>query len=187
MIPATPDEFARWQFEQKLVTDLLARIEAAERAILRGIGYPTDPLLVEQHLAGKVQTRKRSARQRQQARNAMLSLVLVAQTRRHLGLTNENAALAAYQALLLGMVANDSTRRAVRVELSKRGGLVRGAQIAKQAAQDDAPIAKYLRRWQQSDELQNEWRSPATYIQNQLPNLDRRKIERRTQTLRSRQ
>lgn len=64
-----------------------------------------------------------------------------------------------------------------------KGGRTRGEQMTKAAARSDSVVAKYYRRWQMSDELQDDFRSAATYIHHKVPSLNRRTIERSLQRI----
>jgi hypothetical protein len=59
----------------------------------------------------------------------------------------------------------------------RSGGRARGQQLAADATKHDATIRKYHRQWQQSDELQDEYRSAVAFIRTKT-NLATRTIQR---------
>jgi hypothetical protein len=180
----TPDD----DFKRKLITDLLDRVERAERAILIDLHCPTDVVAIYAILKGEQRVpwpTRRAARATTRARHAMHALVLLAQTRAHLALGHEDPFLAAHNALLAGLHANDVAANAVLAAGTKRGGQARGRQKADEATTYDRDIARYYRQWEQSDELQATYgyRSPVRYIKDRIyakhkTHLDTRTIQR---------
>lgn len=195
MTPTTPAEYERWQFERKLLEDLLARVEQAERAILDSLHCPTDPAAVFDVLEGKQPApwpARTAARARVRARHAMYTLALVAQVRSEIGLGRENALAAARAALLAGVHAGDAATHAVlaaQVQQDRRaGGRTRGAQKSRDARRHDETIARWERRWRESDELKDQFgdRSPVSCITHKTK-LGARTIQRALKRLRTRQ
>ena len=167
----TEAEFRVWTLQAKLLNDLLSRVEHAEHAILTEMGCPRDPVAIFAILQGErvAPWRKRTAvRDRQRAAHAMNTLALIASVRGHLALGKENAQQAAHAALLAGLHANDAAANAVLTihtrTNQKTKGRKRGEDIARDATQHDPVIKKHYRRWNMGDELQDEYRSAATYI-----------------------
>lgn len=184
-------EYARWSLERKLILDKLDQIERAEREILASVGCQVDPAGVYAVLAGEQAPpwpTRTTKRDRTRALHSMHTLLWVAEARRYLALGRENARLAAHAALMVGLFANNT---GVEVALGRNarqraraGGAARGAQIAQEARRNDATIARYYRRWQQSDELQDQFRSGAAYVKAQT-GLPLRTIQRRIERMRS--
>jgi hypothetical protein len=178
----TTDEYTRWQFEQKLVTQLLGHVERAERGILRAIGCPADVAALYTILNGEQRApwpARLSSRARQQARDAMHVLVHIAATRTHLALGHENARLAAHEALLAGLYAGDAALNAVMAASfrlkQRKAGEGRGRGKTATAQQHDKKIATLIRRWNMSDELQDQ--SLVAYVRQQTK-LQTRTIQR---------
>ena len=191
-LPTTLAELDHWQWEWRLVEDLLARVERAERDILTALRCPHDLPAIYAILDSpkKPWPRRMTKRDQQRARYAMHALAHVAETRRHVALGVENARLAARAALLAGLFAGDAALQVALAaqadQMPRKGGHARGKQIAQRATAHDATIKKYLRRWEASDEeLQDLYRSVATYIQTET-GLPRRTIERRLKVIRER-
>ena len=97
----------------------------------------------------------------------MFALAFVQQTRSHIGLTDGNPQRAAYAALMAGAFAGDIVAHAEGIAFVKsrrRGGHTTGQKLAVKATKHDVLITKLYRRWTASDELQEQYRSPVTYI-----------------------
>ena len=188
------ESFDRYQLETQFIEDLLGNVEDAERAILREINCPTNEMAIYAILNGETPApwpENTAERSKQRARHAMHTLLLTAQTRRHLGLSNGNPRLAAYAALLAGLYANDAAAKAALaahadrvVKENQRGGIMRGQQQRQKAERNDPTIDKYRRQWEFSDNLQAEFRSAAGVHSIETP-LKRRTIERGLKRLRS--
>jgi hypothetical protein len=67
----------------------------------------------------------------------------------------------------------------------RQGGYVRGKQLTDAAAKDYATIVKHFQRWQQSDELQEQYRTSAEYIRKKT-GFSRTKIYNHLKTKASR-
>jgi hypothetical protein len=164
------DAYARWLFDTQCLENELNRIEQVEHALLDSLHCPTDPVAIDAILNGERPEpwpKRTSARDRRRARYAMFALAFVQQTRSHIGLTDGNPQRAAYAALMAGAFAGDIVAHAEGIALSQsrhRGGHTTGEKIAAKATKHDALIAKLYRRWAMSDELQDKYRSPVTYI-----------------------
>lgn len=165
------DAYTRWRFDTERLEDELDRIEQAERALLDSLRCPIDLVAIYDILNGERPEpwpKRTSARDRRRARYAMFALAFVQQTRSHISLTHGNPQRAAYWALLAGAFAGDIVAHAEGVAFGKsrrRGGHTRGHKLAAKATKHDALIAKLSRRWTVSDEeLQDQYRSPVTYI-----------------------
>ena len=192
-LPTTLAELDHWQWEWRLVEDLLARVERAERDILTGApvsarppGDLRDSRQPEEALAAAYDEAGPTARPVCHARARPRRRDTPACRARGV----ENARLAARAALLAGLFAGDAALQVALAaqadQMPRKGGHARGKQIAQRATAHDATIKKYLRRWEASDEeLQDLYRSVATYIQTET-GLPRRTIERRLKVIRER-
>jgi hypothetical protein len=125
--PTTRAEFDDWQFEQRLVEDLLVRVEQAERAILTALRCPHDLPTIYAILNRERKEpwpRRMARRDQRRARYAFHALAHVAETRRYLALGVENPRLAARAALLAGLFANvpHSMRHSPHASLASRNG-----------------------------------------------------------------
>jgi len=110
----------------------------------------------------------------------MHALLQVDKARRYVARGHENARLAAHAALLAGLYANDA---AVRVQRLVAGGRITGAKKTEDATKNDSIIQKLSYRWHISDDLQEEFRSSAAYIQSKRPELTLRTIQRRLKVI----
>ena len=109
-------------------------------------------------------------------------LVHLATARRHLALGHENARLATHAALLAGLYANDAAANAVIAEKPRKGGRTRGAQKSQEAAQHDDALRRHYQRWRKSEELQDDFKTPAGYLRDQT-GLSRATVYRRLQRI----
>jgi len=169
----TREEYDRWRFEQELVETLLGRVELVERGILAEIGCPSDPVAIFDALS-QPQTwkpKRLAARNKQRALDAMWTLKLIEQTRGALALGHENARHAAHYALLAGLHAGDGALNAVKAIQARQqaidGGRARGKQTTKTARLKRNDVDRLLRRYEVSDELQETYRSPTSYVRKQ--------------------
>jgi hypothetical protein len=157
--------------ELQAVSDLLAFVEGIERTILTALGCSHDLDVVRAILKGEQPApwlEEHAARDRDRAKQAMNALKQIYEVRHHLQPPNENPRLAAHAALLAGLWANDAAARAALVDQARaarqKGGRVRGAQLTDDASKHDATIRKYARQWRDSDELQEQYRTAASFI-----------------------
>ena len=187
MTITTRAEYDRWALEVELVQQQLASIERAERAILVALGCPTDPVGIYAILAGErpAPWPKRTAeRAKRDARNAMFVLLQINRVRSCLGPPSPNAPAAAYAALIVGALSGDVVRHTITHKHATSAGIARGKEIARLAAKSDREIERLYRTWLTSDELQDQYRSTAAYIEAKKPTLSRKTIERRLKHLR---
>ena len=180
MTITTREEFHVWQRETKLIGDQLDRIDCAERAILLKLGCPVDPVAIYAILKGEQPApwpKRTDERDRPRARLAMFALLFTGLTRQYLGPdpAHENARLAAHYALQAGACAGDIVIKAADEALGGKArasqsakGRKRGEKIALSATRDDKTIARLVRQWHESDELQDAYgyRSPVRYVQH---------------------
>ena len=191
------DDIQAWQLAYQLLSDLLTRIEEVECGILTELGCPTALAVVYAILAGEQKHRwptRLAARDKHRARDAMHTLALVAQTRASLRTGDAHFCRVIHTALLVGLHANDAALNAsVRASAKRKvqsGGQKAGAIRADKSKSDDPAIQRHYKRWVMSDELQDEYRSPVTYITECtkiLPRTLQRRAKRLGLDLKSRQ
>jgi hypothetical protein len=131
--------YARWRFEYERVNELLARIEETERALLISLRCPRDPVQIVAILEGKTPApwpRRTAARDRKRAAHAMRVLLHISAVRRSIALGEENARLAAHQALLAGLYANSASVEAALGRKIRRKN-TENAQHAREARRSD--------------------------------------------------
>ena len=92
-----------------------------------------------------------------------------------------NADGGARAALDLGWLLARATMMAER-DRRRRGGRTRGGTVTTKAAEHDQEIERLLGKWRVSDELQDQYRSPAVYAASKLK-LSVRTVERRLKML----
>jgi hypothetical protein len=164
------EEYEQWQFEYKLVDNLLRSVEQAEQALLIELRCPIDPVAIYAILTGERPApwrRRMSARARTRALHAMHSLVQIQTARRHLALGEENSRLAAQAALLAGLHANnnDAAINATLVKSMRRGQRAGGWNRWKNKPTEKKDIiTRHKRAWDASDELSDSYTSCAAYI-----------------------
>lgn len=161
-----------WRVEHRLIEELIRRVERAERALLQRLGCPTDLPAVYAILSGEREhtwSKRTAARDKARARHAMHALAHLAAARRYVGLGSENARLAAHEALLAGLYANDAAANAAlaaRVGAgSRRGAKARGEEIRAAASADTAEMRRLE---QQFIESRGTRRGAASYIARRL-------------------
>lgn len=186
------DEFALYRFNVELVEKQLTRIEQGANAILTAMGCPTDDVQIYAILAGEQDAPwpKRTAEQsKRRAKYAMYARLHIGKLRSMLGPVQPDTPKVADTALTLGWFASQLGLELKTTARTTKGGRKRGTQIAKRAATNDPAVKKHLGRWQISEELQDEYRSAASYVQEKT-GLPRRTVERsmkRIQAAKSRQ
>lgn len=165
----TLDEYHVWQLEQRLLLDLVSRVEAEERANLKRIRCPVDPRAIYSILNGEPDAnwpKSTSARNKRRAINSMYVLLHLEAVRRHVTLGDERPALAARAALLAGLYF--STSAAVSSAWStaaKRGGHVRAAMVAAEAASHDDQIRRLYVACLTNEDIREDYpRSPVPFI-----------------------
>lgn len=179
-------ERAVW--EAGVLKGWLADIERAAQTVLKDVGWPVD---LDDPFYATTRPRRtrtpRTARKNERGLHALMVLTSVHQLRSDI--EKGDATAAAYSALQVGLQAYDGTTNwaLARHDTTKnqKGGRVRAAEISREAAKQDSQIKKHLRRWEMSDELQDEYRSAATYIHNKEPRHDLRTIQRALKRIRS--
>lgn len=83
----TREAYERWKLETGLIEEQLARIERAERAILKEMGCPIDPVATYAILAGEQPApwpKRCAERDKRRAQHAMYVPLYVQQTRQYL-------------------------------------------------------------------------------------------------------
>jgi hypothetical protein len=101
--------FERWQLENRILEDVLRKVEQYERTMLQEMNCPTDAASIYRFLNGDGPApwpKRTAARDRQRAKYAMHALVHIAQTRHNLKIGDESPRVAAHNALLAGLYAN---------------------------------------------------------------------------------
>jgi hypothetical protein len=147
---------AEWTLEYGLVDGLLRRIEDAERARLKKIRCPANPVQIHRILKEEDPAPwppREDDRARRVAYRAMYVLALANQVRRHLSPDEENARLAAHDAVLVGLAAGREARRALE---PAKGGLARGQQITEATRKRDELFDRLLQEWANSEDAQRE-------------------------------
>jgi len=178
---ASRDDLAQRQLEERLLFDLMRRVDGAVRDALRTIKCPDDPPSIFAILNGERAApwpTRHDDRDRRLARQAMYARLYLDQTRRYVAVGSENPAGAAHAALMAGLHATAGVASSVLSAVGKKGGLVTGPLISEKAAANDPAIKRYYRAWRSSDSLQETYRSPVTYIRDKT-DLARKTIERR--------
>lgn len=188
-IPADAEAFNRWRDEAEQTEHLLTCLEESERANLRALGCPTDPVGVFAVLNGERPApwpKRTAARDRQRARSAMLVLALTQQARGHLSFGTENSHLAVYAAMLAVAHANNAAANAVLAEAERqggrKGGLTTGEQVTQAATARQEQIRTLVGRWRASDELKLQYRSATSYV-CEITGLADRTVQRHLKTL----
>jgi len=179
--------FQRWQLEFDEVNRSLTQIEDAERATLRAVHCPTDPVAIYAILAGERPApwpARTAIRQRQRARRAMQVLALIPAVRRHLQFGSENSCAAAAKALLVGLLVNDPA--ALLRETASRGGRRRAVQRRQITAAQQTRVAQLAAEWRGRVDLQVRHRTAAAYVRTQMPILSLRVIQKYLQRRRRR-
>jgi hypothetical protein len=141
---------------------------------------PYDPVTLYAILKGEQPApwpKRTAARERRRSWHAMMTLLWVGKTR--LALEGENPRIAAHAALYAGLYANDAAVNAALAENPRKGGRLRGAQIAENARATDARIELWSRRWQKSDIAKEQYPSLLAYLKEQIPSVSEKTIRRR--------
>lgn len=188
-IPPDVAAFNLWRLEAEQTEQLLTRLEASERANLRALGCPTDPVGVYAILKGErpAPWRKRTAaRDRRRATASMFALSLAQQARGHLSFGTENSHRAVYFVMLAMAHANNVAANAVLAEAERQGGQKGGrksaAQRKRETARTAATISRLVARWRASDELRDQYRTPTAYVRAHT-GLSTRTVQRHIKTL----
>ena len=193
----TPEEHD----ERQQTLTLLDQIAEAQRAILTELGCPTDVVAVYAIVTGKQAppwSPDDDVHNRERAKVAMFVLRFVDRARRALDeLDDANAYRAVFWAIQAAAYGGDVVRVAVdavdalkgrqylatQAKRAQKGGATRGRQLAEDARKRDAVIRKFARKWRNSDDLQEQFRSAASYVVKKT-GLKRRTVERRLEKLR---
>jgi hypothetical protein len=112
------------RLELRLLEQQLGKAEAVMREILARLQCPPDPAALEAVLRDpRVPL---TIAERRQVREVLQSLVLLGKVRQHVRLGNENAARAAHDAFLAGLLASEATRHALKRQTMRAIGLASG-------------------------------------------------------------
>jgi hypothetical protein len=164
---------------RKTLVNEIARIEAIERGVLVKLGHqPNDLNAVLDRLRDGYQVRPRN----RQAYFALMALLHI----RDLKVTiwGDDPVLAASAALRVGVYGGSVPHEALNVEAGRvAGGETTGSQRRARAAAHDESIKRLYRTWASSDNLQDDYRSPITFIRAKIPKISRKTIERRLKIL----
>jgi hypothetical protein len=203
-LPGTPEAFGVWLEAQRELDDTIARVLRAQHEILRALGVPddlvNDEIALWDILTGKrpfvwKKTRgKKAARGRDPVRthkarlwNACRTMVLLKQARQRLVHADVDALNAAREFLEAGLHAADSEYVVRAAEKSRhdrtKGGQTTGAQrrAAADARDADLGVDRHVKSYFTSDELADQYRTPAAYLSKETglnPRTARRRVKK---------
>jgi hypothetical protein len=138
----TLDDFNVWQLQNTFVTDLLCRIEEAEREILRVTNWPTEPIAILDALEGRIAAPILDARNNRRVSLAMHALLQTGIARQNLGPLDQNAPAAAHAAMMATALAWDIVAKRIQSDVLKTGPKRAAENRAQDAKKHDGLIRK---------------------------------------------